>query len=108
MTTKQVDDLIQQFVTDLRTALRSEVEAEVLAKVSAALGPAITTKPNGTSDLPSLILSAVAQQPGQRAEDLAGTLHTSAVALRGPIRQLLSGGQLKKRGKARGTKYYLA
>jgi hypothetical protein len=122
----EVERLVREFTTKLEQVIRSQVVAEIDDAVrTAVLGLSVGARsagrgrvsvksaaPSGGKRTPEQIaktaaklLSFIASNPGQRAEQISeGTkISTSEMAL--PIKRLLAEKKIKASGVARGTTY---
>ncbi len=124
----EVERLVREFTSKLEQVIRSQVVSEIDSAVRAAVqgiggqtrsagrgrasGKIVSAKISGAKRTPEQIaktsaklLSFIAANPGQRAEQIAdGTnISTSEMAL--PIKRLLSEKKIKASGVARGTTY---
>ena len=127
----QLSSRIQAFARELQDLLRQQALAAVRSALGgsgrAASAPAVSQEPaKGASrpakpsrkrrgrpgaDLSALtepILSMLRATPGQRADALARALGTTPKELKRPIDRLLADGAVRKEGKARATRYYVA
>ena len=127
----EVERLVREFVSKLEQVIRAQVVAEIDSAVRAAVqglgnqvrgggrGRAstkiVSAKMGGAKRTPeqiaktaSKLLTFIAANPGQRAEQIAdGTkISTSEMAL--PIKRLLAEKKIKASGVARGTTYVAA
>jgi hypothetical protein len=120
MAIKTVDALIRTFATDLQALLREQLSSEVSSAVQSALsgnpdrrGKSTTTR-NGRSgkwtpaDIEkqaAQLLTYIARNADQRAEQIAKANGLATTELVRPIKRLLGEKKIKASGKARGTTY---
>jgi hypothetical protein len=126
----EVERLVREFTSKLEQVIRAQVVAEIDSAVRAAVqgiggqvrasrgragAKIVSAKIGGAKRTPeqiaktaSRLLTFIAANPGQRAEQIAdGTkISTSEMAL--PIKRLLAEKKIKASGVARGTTYVAA
>jgi predicted HTH transcriptional regulator len=123
MAIKNVDDLIRTFAMDLQALVRDQLSSEVNAAVQAALGGkpvkgakfTATKRGRNGKRTPAEIekdaaklLTYIAKNADQRAEQIAKANGLTTAELVRPIKRLLTEKKIKASGKARGTNYAIA
>ena len=122
---RELQDLVRQHALEAvhsvlsgnRKAIAPRAQAATPAtRPSKKVGRRATKKTGARRGRPAADLSAITEPivsllratPGQRAEDLARGLRMTPKELKRPIDRLLADGAVRKEGKARATRYYVA
>jgi hypothetical protein len=131
-----ISRLIDQFTNDLTTLVRRNTLEEVLASLQGDINGAVRRgpgrpmgsgkkrgRPVGSKNKPKAgkrgrrtsadleamqadLLTHVKANPGQRGEQIAAALGTDVGTMRGPMKGLIAGGQVRTEGQRRGMTYF--
>lgn len=109
----QFNHVIDKFVADVsalaRRAAIESLQVTLSRRIGGGAGTAVSHGKRGTSELEALagrFVKFVADNPGQRIEQINKRLGTSTKDLALPIRKLIAEGAIKTKGKRRATVYF--